>query len=84
MDRDKIEDLRWRLGMTNLVVKNCKGQSGGLAILLNKVVTFYLRAVFRLYLDGDVMEPHGFSWRFTGFYWEPRMDKKELLRAVGR
>ncbi|PUZ46701.1 hypothetical protein GQ55_7G103600 [Panicum hallii var. hallii] len=69
---------RWRLGMTNLVVKNCEGQSGGLAILWKKEINFHLRAVSRLYLDGDVTEQDGFVWRFTSFYGEPRTDKKEL------
>ncbi|KAF8645591.1 hypothetical protein HU200_066142 [Digitaria exilis] len=32
MDLKRIEGLRWKIGMTNLVVKNCKGKSGGLAI----------------------------------------------------
>ena len=59
-------------------VNNCEGQSGGLAIFWKKEVNFHLHAVSRLYLDGDVVEADGFVWRFTGFYGEPRTDKKEL------
>ena len=36
MDRRRIEGLRWRMGMTNLVVKDCEGQSGGLAFFLEE------------------------------------------------
>ena len=36
MDRRRIEGLRSSLGMTNLVVKDCEGKSGGLAIFLEK------------------------------------------------
>ena len=36
MDRRRIEGLRWSLGMTNLVVKDCEGKSGGLAIFWKK------------------------------------------------
>ena len=36
MDRRRIEGLRWGLGMTNLVVKDCEGKSGGLAIFFGK------------------------------------------------
>lgn len=43
---------------------------------------FHLRAVSRLYIDGDVMEDDGFVWRFAGFYGEPSSDKKELSWRV--
>jgi exonuclease III len=56
MDRNKIEGLRWRLGLTNMVVKDCSGKSGGLAIFWRKGVNFQLRTVARLYIDGDVVE----------------------------
>jgi len=86
MDRRRIEGLRWSLGMTNLVVKDCEGKSGGLAIFWKKEINFQLRAVSRLYLDGDVVEEDGFVWRFTGFYGEPRTERKEVswraLRAL--
>lgn len=40
MDRGGIEGLRWRLGFTNMVVKDCKGKSGGLAIFWRNGVNF--------------------------------------------
>jgi hypothetical protein len=78
LDRSRIEGLRWRLGLTNLVVKDCKGRSGGLALFWRNGVDFQLRTVSRLYIDGDVTEKDGFIWRFTGFYGEPSSDKKEV------
>jgi exonuclease III len=45
MDLNKIEGLRWWLGLTNLVVKDCRGKSGGLAVFWRKGVNFHLRAV---------------------------------------
>jgi exonuclease III len=78
MDRGGIEGLRWRLGFTNMVVKDCKGKSGGLAIFWRNGVNFQLRTVSRLYIDGDVVENDGFIWRLTGFYGEPSSDKKEV------
>jgi hypothetical protein len=77
LDRSRIEGLRWRLGLTNLVVKDCKGRSGGLALFWRNGVDFQLRTVSRLYIDGDVKEK-GFIWHFTGFYGEPSSDKKEV------
>ncbi|KAJ1259810.1 hypothetical protein BS78_10G184600 [Paspalum vaginatum] len=86
LDRNWIDGLRWRLGLTNLVVKNSDGRNGGLAIFWRKGVNFHLRDVSRLYIDGDVTEEDGFVWRFTGFYGGPRSDRKELswqaLRAL--
>jgi hypothetical protein len=35
-------------------------------------------SVINCHIDGDVVEDNGFVWRFTGFYGEPRSDKKEL------
>jgi len=40
MDRRRIEGLRWTLGLTNLVVKDCKGRSGGLAIFWKRILSF--------------------------------------------
>ena len=32
LKKDKIEWLRWKLGMPNMIVKDCDGKGGGLAI----------------------------------------------------
>ena len=86
MDKRRIEGLRWHLGLTNVVVKDCEGKSGGLAIFWRTGVNFHLRIASRLYIDGDVVEKDGSVWGLTGFYGEPRSDKKELswkaLRAL--
>ena len=77
MDRRRIEGLRWKLGLTNLVVQDCKGQSGGLAVFWRKEINLHLRGVSRFYIDADVVEADGFVWRFTGFYGEPKTNRKE-------
>ncbi|EEE51789.1 hypothetical protein OsJ_33245 [Oryza sativa Japonica Group] len=64
--------------MPNLVVKDCQGKSGGLAVFWKKEINLRLRTVSRLFMDVDVMEDDGFWWRFTGVYGEPRSDKKDL------
>jgi hypothetical protein len=68
MDTSRIEGFRWRMGLTNLVVKDCNGRSGGLTVFWRRGVEFHLRALSRLYIDGDVTEKDGFKWRFTDFY----------------
>jgi len=42
MDERRIEGLRWKLGLTNLVVKDCVGKSGGLAIFWKKEINLQL------------------------------------------
>lgn len=78
MDKGRIEGLRWRLGLTNMVVKDCNGKSGGLALFWRTGVNFHLRTTSRLYIDGEVTEEDGFVWRLTGFYGEPSSDHKDL------
>ena len=84
MDTRRIQGLRWRLGLTNMVVKDCNGKSGGLAIFWKSGVNFHLRSASRLYIDGDVVEKDGSVWRLTGFYGEPGSDKKELSWKASR
>ena len=84
MDRRRIEGLRWKLGLTNLVVNDCNGKSGGLAIFWRKEIDLHLRGTSRLYIDADVVEADGFVWRFTGFYGEPKSEKKDLSWKVLR
>jgi len=78
MDRRRIEGLRWKLGLTNLVVKDCDGKSGGLVIFWRKDIVLQLRGVSRYFINADVAEVDGFVWRFTGFYGEPKTDKKDI------
>lgn len=78
MNKTKIEGLRWKLGLLNVVVKDCEGRSGGLAIFWRRGIAFTLRAVSRLYIDGDVVGTNGLTWRFTGFYGEPKSDQREV------
>ncbi|RLN11569.1 hypothetical protein C2845_PM09G23950 [Panicum miliaceum] len=74
LDCNRIKGLRWQLGLTNMMVKDCEGQSGGLAIFWRTGVNFHSRTTSRLYIDGDIVEEDGFIWRLTGFYGEPRTD----------
>ena len=74
MNEKRIEGLRWKLGLTNLVVKDCKGKSGGLTIFSRKDINLHLRGDSRFYINADVVEADGFVWRFTGLYCEPKSD----------
>jgi exonuclease III len=36
MDVRRIKGLRWKLGLTNMIVKDCEGKSDGLVIFLEE------------------------------------------------
>jgi exonuclease III len=78
MDERRIKGLRWKLGLTNMIVKDCVGRSGGLAIFWRKGINVHVRGILRLYIDADVTEEDGFLWRFIGFYGEPEGENKSL------
>lgn len=61
-----------------MVVKDCDGKSGGLAIFWRKEIDLHVRGITRLYIDADVKEVDGSLWRLTGFSRDPATEKKAL------
>jgi exonuclease III len=86
MDGKRLEWLRWKLGLTNMVAKDCEGQSGGLALFWRSSVNLKAGLKSRYHIDAEITEADGFKWRFTGIYGEPKSDAKEatwkLLRTI--
>jgi exonuclease III len=86
MDEKRMNLLKYRLGMANMVVKECEGRSGGLALMWKKHVDVELHNFSRNHIDVIIVEQDGFRWRFTGIYGEPTTEKKEktwkLLRVL--
>lgn len=80
MDRGRVEGFRWKIGMTNVLAKDCHGKSGGLMVFWKRGVN--LRAISQLYMDVDVIELDGYLWRFTGFYSEPSSKNKDLSKRA--
>lgn len=76
LDENRIKGLRWKLGLTNMIVKDCSGRGGGLAIFWRKDINLHVQSISRMYIDAKVTEEDGFLWRLTGFYGEP---EKKLL-----
>jgi hypothetical protein len=77
MDRKRLERFRWTLNMPNLMVKDCKGSSGGLALFWSKEVDLTIKSFSRYHIDAVVKEDCGREWRFTGIYGEPKAEVKD-------
>lgn len=88
MDKRRMEKIKWLLGMKNMVVRDCEGKSGGLALLWKKEVVLILHNYSKYHIDVEVVEQDGFRWRFTGIYGEPSSDKRgvtwKLLRILNQ
>jgi exonuclease III len=87
LKKDRIEWLRWKLEMPNMIVKDSEGQSGGLAMFWkNSVQVRQIGFASRYHLDTEITETDGFVWRFTGIYGEPKVELREntwkLLRTL--
>jgi exonuclease III len=82
----EMENFRWMLNMPNMIVIDCKGRSGGLALFWRNGVDVRLRWKGRYHIDVDVVEQNGTKWRFTGIYGESKQGLKEntwrLLRTL--
>ena len=76
MKEGRINWLRWKLGMPNMVVKDCEGLSGGLALFWKNSVNLKAGLKLKYHIDVEITEEDGFIWRFTGIYGEPKSDAK--------
>jgi hypothetical protein len=74
--------------MPNMTVKNCEGQSGGLAMFWKREINLVTGLKSRYHIDSCIMDANGFQRRFTGIYGEPARDKKwktwKLLRILSQ
>ena len=66
-DRKWMEWLRWKLGLTNLVVKNSVGSSGGLAIFWRKEVDLCVKSISKYHIDAVIKEDRGVHCVLLGF-----------------
>jgi exonuclease III len=86
LDKKGINKLSHILGMPHVVLKECVGRSGGLALFWKREINLSLRWLGRMHIDVTITESDGFKWRFTGIYGEPRAERREetwrLLRKL--
>ena len=68
MEQCRLEWLRWKLNMTCLMVKNCEGQSGRLAMFWKKEVNQRIVGFMsKCHIDVEITEEDGFKWGKTLF-----------------
>ena len=86
MDLKRIEKFKWILNMPNLIVKSCRGLSGGLALFWRKEVDLTVKSLSRYHIDAVIKEEDGREWRFTGIYGDPKVEERDktwkLLRIL--
>jgi hypothetical protein len=82
----EMERFRWMLNMPNLIVVDCVGRRGGLALFSRKGLEVNLRWKGRYHIDVDVVGELGNKWRFTGIYGESKASQKDktwrLIRTL--
>jgi hypothetical protein len=71
-----MERLKWSLGFRQGVSVDCDGKSGGLALWWRDYVNVTVRPWCQYYIDAEV-EADGVSYRFTGIYGEPCVEKRK-------
>uniref|UniRef100_A0A453K4I6 Uncharacterized protein n=1 Tax=Aegilops tauschii subsp. strangulata TaxID=200361 RepID=A0A453K4I6_AEGTS len=82
----EIEFLRWRWSLVHMVVQDCDGRCGGLALFWRRGVEVNLRSKGRCHIDAEVVAEDGVKWRLTRIYGESKAGEKEntwrLLRTL--
>jgi exonuclease III len=78
LDEWPAECLRRKLKMDFKEVVQSDGRSGGLLLQWKKEIKISLRFKMKYYIDVNVEHSHDFTWRFTGFYGEPKWQERHL------
>ncbi|PNT71493.1 hypothetical protein BRADI_2g28415v3 [Brachypodium distachyon] len=82
-----VENLKWRLGLRNVIIFKGRGKGGGLAVFWDESVQLDLIKLSHRHINVIIYElPNGTKWRSTFVYGEPcsqmRANMWELLRRI--
>ena len=80
--RPKLEYLQKQRGYEGMFVIDCRGRSGGLALLWKERGWVKLLKYSRNFIDVQVTNQSWATWRLTGFYGARRKESWELLRML--
>ncbi|XP_024318899.1 uncharacterized protein LOC106866892 isoform X2 [Brachypodium distachyon] len=84
LDKRRMEKFRNMLGLQGMLVRDCEGRSGGVALFWRRGVDVSLRWMGRGHIGVEVLEQDGFKWRLTGLYGSPRTEEKKLTLRLLR
>ena len=74
-----MEKIKWSLGFRCGMAVYCQGRSGGLALWWRDGVQVKVRPWCQYFIDAEMVW-EGKSYRFTGFYGEPKTElRKKIL-----
>jgi hypothetical protein len=63
LDQKRLECFWWKLDMPNMIVKNCEGQSGGLAVFWKREIQLRVVGfISRYHIDMEIIGSDGFVW----------------------
>lgn len=79
-DQERVQGLRWRLGLKNCLALKGEGSGGGVALIWDETLSVHLLSMSCRYIDVLISEANsGFQWRGTFVYGEPRMQDRHLM-----
>lgn len=86
--QDQLEKVKKYLGFEGLLVVDCQGQSGGLALIWRNKNEVSLRSFSKNHIDVEVNVQGWSRFRLTGLYGEPNRAKRretwDLIRFLAR
>ncbi|XBJ16282.1 hypothetical protein VPH35_007949 [Triticum aestivum] len=72
---DKVEKLRWRLGVKGFHAVSSDERSGGLTLFSDESLLVTVLDACNMYIDVNILDGgSGISWRGTFVYGEPRVE----------
>ncbi|XP_021743226.1 uncharacterized protein LOC110709322 [Chenopodium quinoa] len=80
--KNKVENLKGRLGFENSLEVASRGKSGGLCLYWKEKIDFRLVSFSQNHIYGDITTSEG-NWRFVGVYgWPKEEDKHRLWNLI--
>jgi exonuclease III len=80
MYESRIKGLRWKMGLANLIMKDCsETHGGGLAIFWRSGINLHVRGISCLYIDADVTEEDGFCVVSYWVLWRTEYREEALV-----
>lgn len=84
----QVNDVCRELGIENCLMVDCRGKSGGLAMLWSSEITVQITSYNNHHIDPKIQNANGRNWRWTGIYGHPKASQKKhtwslLRRLVG-